>query len=339
MPKKSSAASAKVLTPRQVSRWQKERQRQRITLLVGSAIIVLILGVLGYGFFTSRIAPRWEPAVRVNGATVNMAHLVNYLRVALGNQPGTDAQTVQSIAPMVADEIQNNELIKEAAAGLGISVSDEEVNQAIRDGAVTPDEKGKVGEDEIQQRLKRYMTNLKVSESFFREVVTNTVLRKKMQEKLESQIPAQGEQVKLSAILLDTDTEANDVSSKLQSGGDFAALAKEFSKDDATKDKGGDMGWVSRGLYPDLEAAAFSLSVGTPGQPIATSRGYYVLLATDRQNNRPVDDDALNTLKSRALSNWLEQARKQNRLENLLMDQDTGRIPPKKLAWILQQLA
>ncbi|MBI4287338.1 MAG: peptidylprolyl isomerase [Chloroflexi bacterium] len=339
MPKKSSAAPAKVLTPRQVSRWQKERRRQRITILVGSAIIAVIVGVLGYGFFTSRIAPRWEPAVRVNNTTVNMQYLANYLRMALGGQRKSDADTVQSIAPLIVEEIQNSQIIKEAAAGMGVSVSDDEVNEAIRDSAVTPDEKGKIGEEEIQQRLRRRINTLKVPESFFREVVTNTVLRKKMQEKLESQIPTQGEQVKLSVILLDTDIEANEVRAKLESGSDFAAVAKESSKDDATKEKGGDLGWAPRGLYPDLEAAAFGLSTGELSQPIATPRGYFILLATDRQNDRPIDEDTLKAMKSRALSNWVEEARKQHSLENLLVDKDTGRVQPKRLTWLLQQLS
>lgn len=338
MPKKSVVAPSKVLTPRQISRRQKERQRQRITVLVGLAIIVLIVGVMGYGFSTSRIAPRWQPAVRVDDTTYNLKYFANYVRLAVGNRPSKDAQIVQSLAPSIVSEIQDNEIVKRGAAKLGITVNDDDINQVIRDGLVSPDEKDKVDEAEIGRRFRRLVANLKLSEDFYRQIAANTALRKKIQEKLEGQMPTQAEQVKLSAILLDTDVEAQEVSGKLRSGGDFVALAKEFSKDDATKDTGGDMGWAPQSLYPELDQVAFSLAPGTTSEPIATSKGYYIVKVTEKEASRALDEDTVRSMKSRVFSDWLEKARQDNVLENFVLNKETGRVDPKKMDWILLQL-
>lgn len=338
MPKKSVVAPSRVLTPRQISRRQKDLQRHRITVLAGSAIIVLIVGVMGYGFFTSRIAPRWQPAVRVDDATYNLKYFANYIRLAVSNRPNKDAQIVQSLAPLIVSEIQDNEIVKRGAAKLGIIINDDDVNQVIRDGLVSAEEKDKIDEVEIGRRFRRLVANLKLSEDFYRQIAANTALRKKIQEKLETQILTQAEQVRLSAILLDTDVEAQEVSAKLRGGGEFAAFAKEFSKDDATKDKGGDMGWAPRGLYPELDQVVFNLAPGTPSEPVATSKGYYIVQVKEKQASRALDEDTLKSMKSRVFGDWLEKARQENVLENFVLNKETGRVDPRKMDWILLQL-
>lgn len=337
MPKKTHMTPAKQLTPRQLSRWQKEHRRQRIIFLIGTAIIVLILGVLGYGYFTSQLAPKWQAAIKVNNTSFNTQYYVNYLRAALSNRP-KDASSINSITPVLVREIQDSELIKQAAKDFGISVSEEDINQSIRDSLVKPDEKDKVSETEIQDRIKKFTANLPFPIDFLKVIVANDEYRKKLQEKLESQVPTQSEQVKLSAILLDTDVTATEVRTKLDNGGDFAALAKEYSKDDKTKDNGGDIGWVPKGLYPELDETAFSLPVGTSSQPISTPNGYYILLVTEKKGSSPISEDALQMLKSRALSTWFEKTRKNNKLKDFLINNDTGSVYPSKLEWILRRL-
>jgi protein-export membrane protein SecD len=49
-----------------------------------------------------------------------------------------------------------------------------------------------------------------------------------------------------------SETKAQDVLGKVISGGDFAALAKEFSQDTKTKDNGGDMGWITETQDPNI---------------------------------------------------------------------------------------
>jgi foldase protein PrsA len=71
------------------------------------------------------------------------------------------------------------------------------------------------------------------------------------------------------------------VRSKLAAGGDWTALAAQYSGDFATKDKGGDMGTVSEGTQiKEFEDAAFALGLNELSQPIKTVYGYEIIQAT-----------------------------------------------------------
>ncbi|HHR84904.1 MAG TPA: tetratricopeptide repeat protein [Candidatus Acetothermia bacterium] len=92
------------------------------------------------------------------------------------------------------------------------------------------------------------------------------------------------EQVRASHILVkDLDT-ANKVLDELNNGADFAELAKKYSTDTGTKDKGGDLGFFGRGqMVKEFEDAAFSLKVGEISQPVKSQYGYHIIKVTDRK--------------------------------------------------------
>ncbi|MBR1617346.1 peptidylprolyl isomerase [bacterium] len=63
----------------------------------------------------------------------------------------------------------------------------------------------------------------------------------------------------------------------------FGALAKQYSNDEATKDKGGDLGYVpQQALDKDFAEAAFSQKIGVVGNVVKTQFGYHIILVTDR---------------------------------------------------------
>ncbi|HAI59733.1 MAG TPA: peptidylprolyl isomerase [Xanthomonadaceae bacterium] len=65
-------------------------------------------------------------------------------------------------------------------------------------------------------------------------------------------------------------------------GADFAALATQRSDDIGTRDQGGDLGIITRGVFPaDFESAAFALPAGGVSDPVRTDGGWHVLKVTD----------------------------------------------------------
>jgi|GEM_PF-257040 len=64
----------------------------------------------------------------------------------------------------------------------------------------------------------------------------------------------------------------------------FEALAKANSEDLSNKDKGGDLGYFSRGaMVPDFEEAAFAMKVGDISDPVKTRFGWHVLKLEDKK--------------------------------------------------------
>ena len=71
---------------------------------------------------------------------------------------------------------------------------------------------------------------------------------------------------------------AEDVLAKLKAGGDFATLAKQYSKDPGSASQGGDLGWATRGMFVGaFEEALFGMQPGELRGPVKTEFGYHLL--------------------------------------------------------------
>jgi peptidyl-prolyl cis-trans isomerase C len=81
----------------------------------------------------------------------------------------------------------------------------------------------------------------------------------------------------LRNIVVANKADADGVVAQLRGGADFVALAKQSSLDPTTKDKGGDLGFLSSDQLEDnYAAAAFAAPVGTVLDPVQGARGWNV---------------------------------------------------------------
>jgi peptidyl-prolyl cis-trans isomerase D len=104
---------------------------------------------------------------------------------------------------------------------------------------------------------------------------------------------SQEEQVHARHILVMVNDQRNDAQAqariaeakkKLEGGGDFAAVAREYSDDTASKEKGGDLGWFGRNkMVKEFEDAAFSAQPGKLVGPVKSSFGYHLIEVTDKR--------------------------------------------------------
>ncbi len=76
---------------------------------------------------------------------------------------------------------------------------------------------------------------------------------------------------------------AEEILRRAKAGEDFAALAKQYSDDPATKDKGGDLGTFGRGtMMAPFEQAVFALKPGEfAPEPVRTTLGWHVVYCVD----------------------------------------------------------
>lgn len=102
--------------------------------------------------------------------------------------------------------------------------------------------------------------------------------------------------------------KAKDIIKKLNNGEDFDKLAKEYSADKATKDKGGDTGWFNTGdMAEEYEKAAYSLKKGEyTTTPVKTTYGYHIIYKTDEKEKpqlKDVKENIIETLVDEKLNN------------------------------------
>ncbi len=100
------------------------------------------------------------------------------------------------------------------------------------------------------------------------------------------------ERVRASHILLNTGgkdeaavrKQAEELLAKVKAGADFAALAKQYSEDPGSKEKGGDLDFFPRGqMVPEFEASAFSLMPGQVSDLVKTQYGFHIIKVVDKQ--------------------------------------------------------
>lgn len=71
---------------------------------------------------------------------------------------------------------------------------------------------------------------------------------------------------------------ADTVREALLEGADFAEMARRWSDDVGSRENGGELGWVRRGvLVPEFERVAFSIKPGLISAPVRTSYGIHII--------------------------------------------------------------
>ena len=141
----------------------------------------------------------------------------------------------------------------------------------------------------------------------------------------------------LQVMLLGSEQEAQEVITRLESGEDFATLAEELSQHSASKEKGGDLGWLASGeinpVYQDfvLDAEPGTLSEPIKDEGIVTKGGYWLVEVLDEDDNRQVEDSDRDFFKQKALDEWVSSLwdNPENEVESYLDDE--------KKAWAIDK--
>ncbi len=103
---------------------------------------------------------------------------------------------------------------------------------------------------------------------------------------------------------------AEDVRKRALAGEDFAKLAKEYSDDPGSKDKGGEYTFPRGQMVPEFEAAAFSLGTNQVSDIVTTQFGYHIIKLSEKIPAKKLElakvaDDVKEGLKSQELQKLL----------------------------------
>lgn len=95
-------------------------------------------------------------------------------------------------------------------------------------------------------------------------------------------------QVRARHILVADEPKAREVLAKLKAGGSWDALAKQYSTDPASKDKGGELGFFGRGqMVGPFQDAAFGAKVNQIVGPVKSPFGYHVIQVEEKKPAQP----------------------------------------------------
>ncbi|MFS0614129.1 peptidylprolyl isomerase [Lederbergia ruris] len=223
----------------------------------------------------------------------------------------TAAFVKREIVANVGDvKITKDELHEQLMDNYGDQTLDAMINDKIVDMEIKK-EKVSVSDDEIKKEMDKYIEQ-SGGEEAFNSALQQQGLQKKdvkkdivrflsIQKILEPRIEItddeikeyfennkasfdQEEQVEASHILVKDEKTANEVKKKLDDGEDFAKLAKEYSKDEANAESGGELGFFGKGkMVKEFEDKAFSMKVDEISDPVKTEHGYHIIKVTDKK--------------------------------------------------------
>ncbi len=89
---------------------------------------------------------------------------------------------------------------------------------------------------------------------------------------------------KTDAEIEEIQKKAQDILNQARKGANFEDLAKKYSEDPGTKDKGGDLGWIVKGqTVAEFEKAAFSLPKGSISDLVKTQYGFHIIKIIDKE--------------------------------------------------------
>jgi peptidyl-prolyl cis-trans isomerase D len=114
----------------------------------------------------------------------------------------------------------------------------------------------------------------------------------------------------------DARAKAQDVLKQLKATGDWAGLAKKYSGDPGSKDKGGELDWLTRGqTVAEFDKVAFAQSKGQISDPVQTSFGFHIIQTEDKE------DAHLKPLAE--VKPAIEEAKKQEKIKGLMSQAST----------------
>ena len=249
-----------------------------------------------------------ELAARVNEHPITMQEYEKQLErfretmVQLARSSDTlEDADMEQVRRQALDWMIDQEVIVQAAAREGFSVSDEELEARVQEIIVQAG-----GQAEFDQWL--IANDLTMEE--FRQQLRSELLGQKIRDRVLADLSSQAEQVHARHILVDSGEQAEEILVQLKAGVDFTDLAKERSQDLGSKENGGDLGFFPRGIMLlEFEEAAFALAPGEVSEVVQTSFGFHVIQVLERDPSRQVPGPMLQALRDRAFVQWLREQR------------------------------
>jgi len=298
--KRKTEKAPREMTRRQASHHRQQQRRQRFIFYGGIIVIAAVILVILGGWVTADYLPLQRTVIEVNGEKINAGEFVGYLEMAAINEqaqkqqnPSYTERPLEELASGVTEQIPQDELTRQAAEMLGVTVSDDEASEVLKNAGL-PVNDGSLA------------------------YVRSFLLRNKLQsDYFGAQVPTSDNQVWSNVMLLESDVKAAEIRSRLETGENFTALAPEFALNYYSKNlNDGDFGWHPVEVLRDQLGSdvplnfAFSSEAGALSQPLYDAEmykqlGYWLIRVNEKVSENQTNADAL-YLSSQLLANEIK---------------------------------
>ncbi|MED3744549.1 peptidylprolyl isomerase [Peribacillus psychrosaccharolyticus] len=280
---------------------------------------ILVVGALIFLLITFTSSAKGKAVATIDGEEITKDELYENLVSQYG---------ASALSTMISDKIVDLEAKKE-----DIKITDKEIDKEMKtliesygDEETFEQQLATTGatKSTLEKDIVKYLQTVKLLEP--RIKISDEEINTYFKENKDSL--AQEEQVEASHILVESKAEAKDIIEKLADGKKFADLAKEYSTDTASAEKGGELGFFGKGeMAEEFEKVAFSLEKGKISDPVKTSYGYHIIKVTDKKaakkaNLKDSKTEIVATLKNEKLqteyTTWLTEKQKDYDIYNSL---------------------
>jgi parvulin-like peptidyl-prolyl isomerase len=283
-------------------------RRNAVFLIAGiGALILLSLGLIGYGYYTDRIAPKHETVLQVGDRSFDYSYLERRA-VAATNEGKLKLDSSESITIGIYEvlaRIEREEALRQAAAARGMTISREELENQIKERLKLSPETSR---DVLAGNLRVELQRLDLPLAEYEDLVRAEIIDERLRKEFEAAIPAELEHADVRLIQLPTQEKADEAKQRLEKGESPAVVAGTMSIH-ATKGQAGELGFIARGsLPPKVDDAAFS-QIGL-SEMIQTPEGFF-FVETKSREVREVTGSAKRQVAERSLTTLIETTREE----------------------------
>ena len=328
---------------------RRSKLRSRPWIIGGAVLLVALLAFPIYAFVKTFTLPPREVAVRVEDSTYTRGDVVDFIRFRqrLTEEVGGQFELGTSLFEAL-QVIQDNEIAFKLAPRLGIAVSPDEVDLEVEfllqmNPRDIEERETEQYQATLAERKRQFLNNVGLSEEVYWEFVRKEVFKNKVRAHIATDVPRILPHVRLYEIRLSetADQDLQRVVRTIEGGAPVDEVAKAYSVDPAVARTGGEVGWFPEDVHPTLDRMLFGvdedgerlLPFGQPSPPQLDSetRQIVVYVVTEGSEAREVTDDHFEILADNALTNFLNDHRREFDLYMELND--------RIYAWVNRQVA
>ena len=269
-----------------------ENRQRRLGFGIGALLIIVVLGVVGFGYYQEFYKPPRVWAGSVRDVEFTMGDLVSRIRVLQGVNRYQGGQVNLSRVPFeYLQNLVHAEILRQQSSKLGITIQNEDIEQELRRQFLPTADPGQETdpgqlEREFRDTYGAYLTATGLSDADFRIIVEEQLAERGLAMILSQEIEERQPHVEIQWIQLplDGDVLVQDVVRRLENE-DFTRIAQELNTSSQFSDAGGYVGWVPKGAFPDFDDYLFGneqaelepVASGLIAEPIFTSDAYFIL--------------------------------------------------------------